>query len=381
MAFFNLALFQQHYKVTYLPRGLTAWVFYGICLLVVLIIPVVIGLAMENFWIENNFFYQTPIVHFTNRCALKVTTVRGRELLWTCNEGFNQEQLYGTPQGVLPFFSVYEDDRDANGQFSVVSFTISVPVGDVEQSVYAAGGITGDTAAMDAVASVTLLPEFVYRINHYLLRVNMTAAPLLHFVRGTPLDLTSTPPPSSSASFGPLCALTEADMEWHSTTRLINSPYVHYTRVYTSSPLEDRLRQAADIANLDNFARYYTSRNQSVVPRVFSQVEGGLSLLSRPPSFSAFAGNDVVASTTLSRGGSLWEDLDGLNSFTWKIYLRIPQARIFYVPSYAETLKWGWVQYFVIAYLIQWFMWWVRGLVVCLGLIETKAVYSTREVR
>lgn len=381
MPILSLSLFHQHYKVAYQPRGLTSWLFFVVSLLIVLVIPVIIGFVTQNFWAENRYFYQSPDVAFTNRCALKVRTLKGRDILWTCNQGFDDTNLAGTDMGVLPFFSFYEDGTDESGRYSILVFTLSVPLGEVDASVYAANGLDAESVSgtRDAVESVTFLPEFVYRINHYLVKLNMTAAPLLKFTRTAGAaelaELSSTSSTPSAASGGPLCALTEADLLLHTTGRLTGSSYTQYT----GSPLQDSLRQPADVLDLDNFARYYTSRNLSVVPRVFSEVTGGLSLLVQPPSFAALTNPDTVASSTLARG--LWEDLDGLNSFTWKIYLRVLTAQVFHTPSTAESLKWAWVQYLALAYIIQWVLWWLRGVIVTQGLIDTKATYSTREFR
>lgn len=372
----QLSLYHEHFGVRYAPRGLASWLFYAICLLTILVIPFIIGLAMENFWVQTNYFYQMPHISFTERCALRVSTVLGKEYLWSCSDSLNDAVL-GTSLSLTPYFAVYEEDKNGDGKVDVMNFLLSFPLGSaLDSSVY--DQAAAPTAERDAVLEVTFLPEFVYTINHYLMKVNMTAAPLLRFTRAplqrpygtvtTAVEVgddtsTSTSTTTSTAytwSGGPVCALTKADLLFHSTESLINSPYVSYQHTYTGSPLQELARQPADLMNLAQFASAYTARNQSVVLRPYVEAFGGLDLLRQD--------------STVVRG--LWDDLDDLNAFTWYIQLRIPKAEVQYVPSYAEVLKWGWIQYFVIAYIIQWFLWKVRMLFVKMGLIGSRAVYS-----
>lgn len=369
-----LSLYHEHFGVRYAPRGLAAWLFYIICLLIILVIPFIIGLAMENFWVQTNYFYQMPHVSFTERCALRVSTVLGKEYLWTCSEVI-QDTLLGTPQHLTPYFALYEEDKDGDGKVDVVNFLLSFPVGNAsDASVYSTGTAAPAPATQrDAVLEVTFLPEFIYHINHYLMKVNMTAAPLVRFTRAPQQRTSGTAAvvvdvdgsgvrtvTTNAWSGGPVCALTKADMLFYSTESLINSPYVSYQHTYTRSPLEELAQQPSDLMNLPLFATAYTERNQSVVLRPYVEAVGGLELLRQE-------GTSV-------RG--LWDDLDDLNAFTWLVQLRIPKAEVQYIPSYAEVLKWGWIQYFVIAYIIQWFLWKVRMVLVKMGLISSRAVYS-----
>lgn len=377
-----LSLYHEHYGVRYAPRGLASWLCYIICLLIILVIPFIIGLAMENFWVQTNYFYQMPQVTFTERCALRVSTVLGREYLWTCSDLFNDAML-GTSLSLTPYFAVYEEDKDGDGKTDVMNFLLNFPLGNAtDGSLYGSrttttvAGVPAPTFLRDAVLDVTFLPEFVYDIKHYLMKVHMTAAPLLRFTRlplqrnagtttttvdgGSAAAATPLTVISNAWSGAPVCALTKADMLFHSTESLINSPYVSYQHTYTGSPLEELARQPADLMNLPQFASAYTSRNQSVVLRPYEEVFGGLDVLR--------------LDSTVVRG--LWDDLDDLNAFTWYIQLRIPKAEVQYVPSYAEVLKWGWIQYFVIGYIIQWFLWKVRMVIVRMGLLSSRATFS-----
>lgn len=349
--------FHEHFKVVYKPRGLTTWLIYVVCLLAVLVLPVVIGLSMKNFWVEQNNIYEMPYTYLTGRCALRVTTMLGKEYLWSCNEAFNEQFLIGDPREMIPFYSYEQEDTDGDNKNDLITLTLRFPVNDFDLSLYAnsADGVALPAGTpIDVVKEVSFLPEMVYRLKNYVVNINMTAAPLLTFVNPSAVVRTSDGGAFSSA---PLCAVTEGDLTFHTTRQIIDSPYVYYSHTYTDSPLEDQVHQPADLMNLAAFAKKYTGRNQSVEVRRFYETSGGL---------------DLLASTgAVTRGA--WEDMDQVNDFTWRIRLRIYPANVPYVPSYAETLKWGWVQYFVIAYLLQWFLWKVRGMLARLGLIDTNA--------
>lgn len=357
----SLSLFHEHYGVRYLPRGLASWLFYLVSLLIVLVLPAVIGWAMKDFWIRTNVFYQTPSVAFSGRCAVRLTTTAGQERLWTCTDLFD-EQLHGTSLTVLPYFSVFGRDADGDGRAETFHFLMTFPIRQaLEASLYSAeavsgGGVPGPMA-IDSIRTITFLPEFTYSIRSRVVRVDMTAAPLLQYTNPAAAAAAAS---SVEWSGAPVCLVTRADLQFRSTERLIDSPYVSYTRVYADSPLELFAKQPADLLNLAAFAEHYTARNQSVVARPYSEAAGGLQLLAK----------DVGVVRDLG------DDLDDLNSFTWSVQLRVSPAEVYYEPSVAEALKMAWVQYLAIACILQWCLWWMRGFLVKLGLLTTRAVFN-----
>ncbi|RNF23176.1 uncharacterized protein Tco025E_02870 [Trypanosoma conorhini] len=338
-------LFHEHYKVRYVPRGLGSWVFYLLSLLIVLVAPVFIGFAMGNFWLRRGEFTQKPRVRFTDRCVLRYITVGGQEKLWTCSSTFNEEFVDGQPElAVLPFVSVYEDGRDADAGVDVVTMVLSLPLPALS------GGAEGTSppGVKDDVFRVDFLPEFFYEVDHYLLKLKMRAAALLSFERASW---------APGGARGPLAALTEGDLLFHSTEPLIVSPDVHYTRTYVDSPF-DNVADVDELRNVPLFAGQYTMRNQSVQFKPYVESAGGLAML-RDDNY----------------GRVLGEDLDALDDFTWRIRLRIQNAEVKYVPSIQEALKWAWVQYFCIAYVLQWLLWRLRGVLVKSGVLKTTAFF------
>ncbi|EPY31893.1 hypothetical protein STCU_03131 [Strigomonas culicis] len=348
-------LFEVHYRRSYFARGMFSLLFLLVCLLSIVGLPFVIGWFMQNFWLENNYFYQKPTMLFTGRAVLRVSTVLGKEYLWTTSDSFNDRFLAGTEMEVLPFVSVNADVDEMN-RTSMFTFVLSVPVTPVLQRVYSDANLTAPAAPLDAIQKVAFLPEFSFVIQHYLIHVNMTAAPLVVYRR--PFDAAV----DTSGDYGssPVCAWTVADMVFHTTTRLTGQ--FSYTDD-AQSPLEASMRQPADVYYLEKFARLYSRRRQSVVLRPYVEAAGG---------------PEVLPQEEVTHG--LWEDLDTLNAFTWRIQLRVADAFVPYVPSYREVLKWAWVQYFVIAYVIQWLLWKLRGMIVTQGLIDTTAVYFARKL-
>ncbi|RNF03178.1 hypothetical protein TraAM80_05912 [Trypanosoma rangeli] len=341
-----LVLFHEHYKVRYVPRGLGSWLFYLLCLLIILVAPVFIGLAMGNFWPLHGDFTQRPRVHFTDRCVLRYTTVGGQEKLWTCSNTFNEEFIEDQPAlAVLPFFSIYEDDHDGDGRVDVVTMVLSLPINALNN-----GGAEGTSPSKlkDAVFRVDFLPEFFYEVDHYLLKLKMRTAALLSFEGPTWVP---------RGGGGPLAAITEGDLLFHSTEPLIVSPNVHYTRTYIDSPF-DNVTDIDELLNVPLFAGQYTMRNQSVQFKPHVESAGGLALL-RDDNYCRAIG----------------EDLDALDDFTWRIRIRIQHAEVKYVPSTQEALKWAWVQYFSIAYILQWLLWRLRGVLVKMGVLSTTAFF------
>ncbi|CAJ1023425.1 hypothetical protein IOCL2690_000363700 [Leishmania lindenbergi] len=68
-----------------------------------------------------------PTVIFTRRCAVRISTVLGKEYLWTCSDLF-QGALQGTSLSILPHFSS-DDDRDGDGKTDYANFLMSFPLG------------------------------------------------------------------------------------------------------------------------------------------------------------------------------------------------------------------------------------------------------------
>ncbi|EKG01719.1 hypothetical protein TCSYLVIO_007280 [Trypanosoma cruzi] len=343
--FRNAAVFHEHYKVRYIPRGLGSWLFYILCLLAILVAPVFIGLSMRNFWLRSNSFMQMPHVYFTDRCVLRYTTVKGQERLWTCSNEFNEKHINVHEQlAVLPFFSIYEDDRDGDGRVDFVTMILSLPINDV-------GDIAKDVTPSDmgdAVFRVDFLPEFFYEFDHHIVTLKMRTAALFSFKRDHWIPGTEG---------GPLSAITEGDLLFHSTEPLIASPNVRYTRTYIDSPF-DNVTDVDELLNVPLFASQYTLRNQSLQFKPKLETVGGLALL-RDENYNRVLG----------------EDLDALGAFTWRIKLHIQRAEVNYVPSIQEALKWAWVQYFCIAYVLQRLLWWLRGILVKTGVLGSTAFF------
>ncbi|ORC89039.1 uncharacterized protein TM35_000142500 [Trypanosoma theileri] len=350
-----IALFHEHYKVRYAPRGLASWIFYIFSLLLVLAGPVLIGLAMGNFWLQTNTLVATPDIHFTDRCVVHYTTVRGQDKLWTCSHLFNEEYIYTQSEmAVEPFFSIYEDDRDDNGHVDRVTFVLQLPLNDFNGSLQEGMPVPTEK---DAIKRVEFLPEFTYEIKNYILKVRMTAAPLLIFEAAEDCCSSSSSTTTKSTVEGPLCARTEGDLLFHSTEPLSRLPNVHYTNTYMNSPLEN-VSDVEELQNVPYFASQYTSRNQTVLFKPYSVATGGLSIL-----------QDVNYNRVLG------EDLGALGDFTWRITMRIQRAEILYTPSIQEALKWAWVQYYCIAVILQFLLWWLRGILVKAGLLGSVAIF------
>nr|CCC89302.1 conserved hypothetical protein [Trypanosoma congolense IL3000] len=355
-------LYHEHFKVRYATRGFGSWVLYFLSLAALVTLPFVIALPMGGLWTTSQKLSQRPDLKFTGRCLLRYTTLHGEEKLWSCTETINRQVLHGYEElAVVPVFSVHEDRHSADGGVDVVTVTLGLPVSG-------AGSSTGSTAPPpDTVDRVEFVPEFLYEIENPSVRVKMTGAPLIVFQRPErPRKLTTFARRRASAKAldgGRSCALTAGVLAFRAVAPIRSVPHVYNSEAYTKS-LFDGVRNVDDIINVPHFAAKYALRNQSLVFERYAESSGGCSLLTEG-TYGPVLDNSTGASP----------------NFTWKIVLRVREAEVTYTPSILERIKWGWVQYFAIAYVVQWVLWRLRGMLVKYGLVGSIAVFDRLNVR
>lgn len=338
----------------YVTRGIGSWVLYFLSLAALFILPFVIATSMGGIWLTNSHFTQHPRLKFSGRCLLRYTTVRGKEKLWTCSDAFNEKLLYGHAElDTLPFFTIYEEDRDSDGSVDCVTIVLGLPVNSLGSRVENSFPPPDE---MDAIERVEFIPEFIYEIIHPSIHLNMTAAPLIVFQRpgGGHASASGT---GGAHTGGPVCASTSGDILFHTTEPLYSWSNVHYAHTYADSPL-DAVESIDDVLNVPRFAQKYASRNQSLLFRRYAESAGGASLLP-----------DITYDRVLG------EDMDTVGDFTWKLTLRVQDANVPYVSSIPELIKWAWIQYFTIAYVIQWVLWKLRGMLLKSGMIGSTAIF------
>lgn len=320
---------EEPLKIRYRANSLGAKVLELLGLLTVLIIPIIIGFAMSNFVLEYNVFVETPVVTFTDRCLVRYKTAETGERLWGCSDAL-MDALIGDPRETNLFFSVLSDDRDADGRHDSFTFTMKLPMG----------------SSTDTVTLIEFLPEFDVKLDSYHMKLLFLTAPLIQ--------------PSMSLVTGSTSRvmLFDANLAYHGSEIIDISPYVRYDRVYRAS-LFDTITTVQEASAVGKLGMRYASRNQSLVLDNIIQTAGGAELL---PS--------------MGNGATL--DLDELLTTTLIVKLRVVDSHVAYQPGPGEIVKWVWVQFFCIAYVVHWVVGWIRWFCVKQALINTIAIWEGR---
>ena len=325
-------VYEEYPMIRYKANSAGAVVLELVGLAVVLIVPVIIALSMQNFWSLENTYVQKPTVSFTNRCSLRVTMHGGTEKFWACSDAVNT-LLIGDARSMNPFFSMLVDDHNSDGLVDNFVFTIGVPL------------------AGAGVAKVEFLPEFTYAVENFLFNIDMTVAPLVTAVN--PID------------DGSRAAILTGDLQFRETDLVSASPYVSYATTYKPSYF-DKIHDVADLVDIGQLARKYADRN---ITAVFVQKTldfGGVTMISAEEARLSPASSNFINS----------DDLDDTSMFQLRINMRVLAAMINYEPSFAEALKWAWVQYFCIAMIVYFLFSYVREFFVKQAIINTIAVWE-----
>lgn len=320
-----------------------------------------------------------PQTNYTGRAMLKLTTFGGQQYLWSTSADV-MSTLEGDERAVYPFVSLLQDDRDRSGSADTLAWSISVP--------YGFDGNDASTASSDAdrIASVEFLPTLQYSLSHPLLYVAQEVAPFVQFhfppLSGVgALDVNGGHRPQRLRLDGDLRFVTSAPLE--------SSWWIRYDVAYRRSLLDD-VRDGQDVADITTYAAYYATRNESVRfdVAVASQIDARLDLevdrglMDGGASVPDVVLNDVIipASTPVATAASTSSMPPPPRELHVVISMRVLPATVDYVPSLPETLKAAWIQYFCIAFVVQWlYNVCVRRLLVKLALVNTIAIYSNQE--
>lgn len=291
-------------------------------------------------------------------CALRVSTVQGEIKYWTCTEAFNEAYLMApTSRGSVftqPFLSFSK--RDEGNQLDIF---ISVPIGDVVGSIYSTN-ITENTlpvnTSLDAIESITFIPHLAFVASGNFHTERTDASPFLTYQRNRgylPEGIDNT---RESFSGGPVAVHQTYLVEYASAKDTSSSSCCKVLQE-NGRPLEPLLSQYFSLTSNCNIP----SRTLSPV-RIREEV-GGLDVL---PTWSI--GDDMFAM-----------DLDQLQAFNWFISLSFPEACMAHPPQVGYSLKWAYVQFFVLAYGFQFLVWYVRGFLVKGGVVDVTA-FSRRRI-
>lgn len=289
-------------------------------------------------------------------CALQVSSVSGDTKYWTCSEAFNDEYLkFPTSRGsifVQPYLSVAKSSDGTD-----LEFFISVPIGDVAVDLYSPNSSLSLplNTTLDAIESITFIPRLEYKTSGNFHTVTTSATPSFTYLRNRgylPDGLSNT---RESVSGGPV-AVHQTYLAEYVSVKDTATSFSCKVQQENGRPLQPLLAQYFSLTSNCNVS------SRTLVPTRVREDVGGLEVL---PSWSA-----VDSMTSI--------DLDQLQAFNWFITISFPTANLQHTPQVGYSLKWAFVQFFVLAYVFQYIFWMLRGLLVKEGAVDVNAYHRRR---
>lgn len=339
-------------RTRYTANGLGAWLLILFCWAAVVIAPLAIGFGMGQFWLTSNVLVGRARVTYTNRLVVRVETNEGSALSYISSPKameeleasiadaslddsallFSSATLNGAApvQTMYPAINLFEDDQDSDGTVDAFHFQIAIPMN------YSAS----------SVARICVMPEFFYDFDYDVpsLDIKMTAAPVVCALS-----------PNAPTPFE--AARVEGDLLFKASVLPESSEYVRYDRVYLSSLFNSFTAQ--ELAELAPVASAYALRNFTMAVEEKASAFGAYNILS-------LAQTNIDPTTTL-------------NQFNFELTLRVHDSVIRYVPPWFENFKFGWVQYFCIAFVVYHFLDLIKSILVKQALINTIAIWESRQ--
>eukprot|EP00796_Vickermania_ingenoplastis_P012939 gene12939-8795_t len=334
----------RYFHVTYAPRGVLSLLIYGFFLLLVIAASALICWFTTEFWTSTIVDCGKASGMFQGHCGLHVVTTKGTHKFWTCSESFNAEFLMSTGSFVRAFVSISE------GAGRATDILISVPIGNVDASVYNNPEDLPQDAGLDAIESITFIPGLLYRASGNRHTIESLAAPQLRYSPSTPYDDTGADNTGTSFSGGPICAHSEYEIRFSAD-------------VGDESPSCQIQRSSINgiLAEFQSFTSFCAVSSRTVFPVLVRQSTGGLDLLH-------------TDDTTFNIG----YDLALLNAFTWRITLHFPEECMPHTPQVGYSLKYVYIQFITIAWGFHFLFWQLRGIFATNGLIDLNAHYQNR---
>jgi len=357
-------LHEEPLRTTFQTRSFGSNLLNLIRLGVIIIIPVVIAWFTSSMWKKTDMFVaQTPTATYTGRFLLRAVDSSGNEYLYTSSDSV-QAMLETDTRNAAPFITAVEDDIDGDGKADQFVFTIA---------------IAPRVAATSPIMKVDFLPTFDYEFragNEIDLHHKMNAGTLVSVAR----DVTELSTKNSATAVHSV----EGNLVFSQTAALDAYYVTSYAEHYLPTLLDDTaIKTISDIRNIDNIARRYAMRNESldfvVKGRSVLNSAGAASTSTTSSSTSAggVAGVDPAVHTMLASSAASNPDA-GFGLMTIQVRMRVVPAVVLYKPSPAEVAKGAWIQWFAIGYPIYWMVSGFIGVLVRGAFVKTTAVFQGR---
>lgn len=343
----------------YTANSIGAYLLVLFSYIAVIVAPLAIGFGMGQFWITSNVLVGRPDITYTNRLIVRVETAEGNAMVYvsspTAMEELENAIIAGENEGaanvlfnfknpldpasselaplstMYPAVNVFEDDHDSNGIVDGFHFQIAIPM---------------NYSAPQTVGRICILPEFNYVFDYPVpsLDIRMTAAPLICL---------SSPNPTTAFEGARL----QGDLVFKASTLPESSDYVRYDRIYAGSLFNEFT--ARELAAVSPIANAYALRNFTLGVEEKSNTFGAYDTL-------------AMASTNI-------DPTNTFHQFNLEVSLKVHDSVIRYIPPWYENLKFGWVQYFCIAFIVYYFLDFIKSILVKQAIINTIAIWEGRQ--
>jgi transmembrane protein 231 len=310
-------------KTQYRANGCAAVILDIVSMLSVLLLPLLVGFSLGRFWETHSTFSTVATATYTGKAMARAVATDGSEYLWATSDRLRLA-LQADERSMRPFFSHLSDDRNRDGRPDTHTFSFQIPL---------------RTSA--PIARFELLPAFDYSFTTDVLDLAMESAPFVAVAADAPVA-------------GSIL-VADGKLRFSQTRPLSASEWTRYDVVYKQSYLDD-VRDQNDISNIAGYGRRYNGRNETT-PVV--------DVVTFTTTDASTYGPSLIHGTTTDSGS--------LGTCGVEITIRVPPARVDYSPSFGESLKHGWVQYFCIAYIFHWAFGLIKGFAVSQAFVNTIA--------
>eukprot|EP00995_Heteronema_vittatum_P013695 NODE_994_length_1103_cov_260.309298_g690_i0.p1 GENE.NODE_994_length_1103_cov_260.309298_g690_i0~~NODE_994_length_1103_cov_260.309298_g690_i0.p1 ORF type:complete len:323 (-),score=49.74 NODE_994_length_1103_cov_260.309298_g690_i0:47-1015(-) len=286
--------------------------------LLVLIVPFVVAYFTGHFWVKEGRWREQPRVSWPNKAVL---VVRGQPTGTDGEEGFGPVDEFSALGTTFVWTSLPKANTFLDSLLVVPHFEVQQRDADGDSK----------TDALDLLLQVPTFQQFEVHSIELLLLLTYELSDLVPLEMETPCYIAYSSATSGSAFTveGDLAFRQRNLMYWPTT----KYKYSHFTPATVHS-IEDIL--------LPTLLSKYAARNESTYLQVHSQYW-------HPATPNAAY-------------------------FELRATIRIGATWYAYLPGPFEALKFAWVQFFVLAYVVSWLVWALKGILVKNAVVKVRCV-------
>ncbi|KAH3764868.1 transmembrane protein 231-like [Pelomyxa schiedti] len=261
------------------------------------ILPFFIAFATPSFWIKEESYYERPDVHFRHEVVVELSGP-ATFLTWSSSKSFSS-LVTGTKRA--PAVKAREVDKDFDGLVDEFFLSLSMPM-----------------ATGESVNHLYAAIFFQYNLKK---RIKMQMEGALFIDESFP---TSAP---FLDIYGSMNLQQQEPLPVLSATR----------KVYNGSMLSDT--STSSDASISHLMMLNSQRNESILLHPKYSHWGPSGYNTQPHNPVLYDGSTATANPQTS-------------SFTMSFLIAVPPQKVVYQPGFFETMKFGWVQYISVFWLV-----------------------------